>query len=237
MIGTGQVSTSTQRGRKPKSSTHKKKRQTSDAAKHSATYGDSDKEQSLTHALLEGRVEASKTHRFAPFFLVSSLRHPQAAAGTKPSSRALIHTDVYAANAVGTEPRGRGDGTRVSGTLFNSLSVSPPPTILDPPPPVGSQQTVFRWDSEERERKGRDVGGKSGSHAQRQRVGGGGRGKRETGERDRSENYSNGVRWGEEEGVGGTKRVRRREGGGRKRGSNSLVEKEWISHRPFFPFI
>lgn len=60
---------------------------------------------------------------------------------------------------------------------------------------------------------------------------------RETGERDRSENYSNGVRWGEEEGVGGTKRVRGSEGGGRKRGSNSLVEKEWISHRPFFPFI
>lgn len=102
------------------------------------------------------------------------------------------------------------------------------------PPPVGSQQTVFRWDSEERERKGRDVGGKSGSHAQRQRVCGGGE---TAGERDRSENYSNGVRWGEEEGVGGTKRVRGSDGRGRKRGSNSLVEKEWISHRPFFPFI
>ena len=47
------------------------------------------------------------------------------------------------------------------------------------------------------------------------------------------ENYSNRVGWGEGEGERDTKRVRERDEGEEEEGrSNSLVEKEWISHRP-----
>lgn len=49
LIGTHQVSTSTQRGRKPKASAHRKERRRSNAAKHFASYGAFDKEHTKSH--------------------------------------------------------------------------------------------------------------------------------------------------------------------------------------------
>lgn len=58
-----------------------------------------------------------------------------------------------------------------------------------------------------------------------------------TGERDRSENYSNGVRWGEEEeGVGGTKRVRGSEGRGEEEGVEFPCREGVDQSQAFFPF-
>ena len=161
----------------------------------------------------------------AQLLFCASAFFPPLSLRNKLHLQTLIRTDVHTANILGTKSQRVILYVRAELLfLILSLSLSVSPGLLS--------VDCLQMGLGETERE-RDVGGKSGSHAQREREWKRGRRGERRGRVRRSERITvtgwDGVR---ERGRETQRGWERETGGGREGRSNSLVEKEWISHRP-----